>query len=293
MFNEKTKNYIKLLRPAHLLKNLFIFLPLFFGLKIFNLELVGITTLAFVAFSLIAGSVYILNDYFDIEEDRQHPRKKTRPLVSGAVSKPEAIFLMVLLFLIGILISVFLNIKVFYIIIGYLLLNILYTLKIKHIPILDVSSVAAGFIMRLFVGSVVSGVELTMWILIMTFLLALFLALAKRREDILLYLENGIKTRQVVDGYNPEFLNASMIIMASTLIVSYILYTVSPEVIAKTHSNVLYMTALFVILGILRYMQITLVENKSGSPTEVLLKDRFIQSCIFFWVLSFVFILYL
>lgn len=126
----------------------------------------------------------------------------------------------------------------------------------------------------------------------MTFLLALFLALAKRRDDVLIYLATGVKTRKAIDGYNLDFLNATMIIMASVSIVSYIMYTVSPDAIYKAHSQWLYLTAIFVIFGILRYLQITLVENKSGSPTNILLKDRFIQFSIIGWIIAFGFLLY-
>ena len=157
---------------------------------------------------------------------------------------------------------------------------------------MDVAIIATGFVLRLFVGSAVTGIELTFWIVVITFLLALFMALAKRRSDVLLFLNTGAKTRKVIDGYNLRFLDSAMAIMASVVIVSYILWTTSTEVIQKLHSKYLYLTALFVILGILRYMQITLVDENSGSPTEILWKDRFIQLNSVCWVLVFAWILY-
>ena len=175
---------------------------------------------------------------------------------------------------------------------AYVLLNVAYSLLLKHIAVLDVAIIATGFVLRLFVGSAVTGIELTFWIVVITFLLALFMALAKRRSDVLLFLNTGAKTRKVIDGYNLRFLDSAMAIMASVVIVSYILWTTSTEIIQKLHSKYLYLTALFVILGILRYMQITLVDENSGSPTEILWKDRFIQLNSVCWVLVFAWILY-
>jgi len=153
--------------------------------------------------------------------------------------------------------------------------------------------ISIGFVLRLFVGSSVTGIYLSMWIVIMTFLLALFMALAKRRDDILIYMKTGAKMRKVIDGYNLKFVDGAMMIMASVVIVSYILYTTSKEVIDRVDSGeFLYLTTLFVILGVMRYMQITFVFEKSASPSEIILKDRFIQSTLLFWILSFVWILY-
>jgi len=184
------------------------------------------------------------------------------------------------------------NLNAFWLALGYLILNVSYTLKLKHVPIIDLLIISSGFVIRLFIGSVVASVNLTDWILIMTFLLSFFLALAKRREDILIYLETGVKTRKIIDGYNLDFLNAAMIIMASVSIVSYIMYTISPDAMYKAHSQWLYLTAIFVISGILRYLQTTMVENGSGSPTNILLKDRFIQFAIIGWIITFGFLLY-
>jgi 4-hydroxybenzoate polyprenyltransferase len=164
---------------------------------------------------------------------------------------------------------------------------------LKHIAILDVAVIATGFVLRLFVGAAISHIVLSMWIVVITFLFALFLALAKRRDDVLLFLSTGTKTRKVIDGYNLRFLDSAMSIMASVVIVSYILYTTSAEVMGKLQSDYLYLTALFVVLGILRYMQIAFVDEDSGSPTEILWKDRFIQLNSLCWVLVFAWILYL
>ncbi len=287
------KNYILLVRPHHYIKNLFIFLPLFFGLKITDINLLLETFVAFIAFSLVASSVYVFNDYYDIEDDKKHPRKKNRPLASGKVSKQSAIVLIVILLISGFAISYLLGSMVSYLVFSYFILNLLYTLKLKHVAIIDTFIIAIGFVIRILVGAETGNIKLSMWIIIMTFLLAVFIALAKRRDDIIIYLESGIKTRNVVDGYNLEFLNTSMIIMASVLIVSYIMYTISPDVAVRLHSDKLYLTVLFVILGIMRYMQITIVEKKSGSPTELVLKDIFLQLSILGWLTTFALLLYM
>ncbi len=175
----------------------------------------------------------------------------------------------------------------------YITLNIGYSFYLKHIAILDVIIIATGFALRLFVGSTVTGIPLSMWIVIMTFLLALFMALAKRRDDVLILLNTGGKMRKAIDGYNLQLIDGAMMIMASVVIVVYILYTTSIAVVQRLQSEYLYLTALFVILGILRYLQIAFVEKGSDSPTKIVLKDKFMQITILAWMISFVWIIYL
>lgn len=287
------KDYIKLFRLSHYVKNLIIFAPLFFGLKLFQPDLFLKTFFIFISFSFAASAVYVLNDYFDKEEDKLHPEKKNRLLASGKISEKEAFLTVSALLVASFLISIFINTNSFYFILGYVVLNFFYSLKLKRIPIIDVFVLATGFVIRLLVGSEIAAVNLSMWIILMTFLLAVFLALAKRRDDVLMYLSDGIKTRKAIGGYNLEFLNSSMTIMASVIVVSYIMYAVSSEEMAKIHSDKLYLTSIFVLLGILRYMQIVFVENKSGSPVKILAEDRFIQFSIIAWIVAFGTFLYL
>jgi 4-hydroxybenzoate polyprenyltransferase len=283
---------IKLMRPHQYIKNLFIFLPLFFALKITDTALLLQATLAFIAFSLTASAIYILNDYLDIEEDRAHPVKKDRPLASGAISKAQAIVIMLTLFLAGFSLMASVSLAAASILAAYVILNIAYSLHLKHIAILDVTIIAAGFVLRLFVGSAATDIPLSMWIVVMTFLLALFMALAKRRDDVLIFLETGKKMRKVIDGYNLQFLDTAMAIMAAVVIVSYTIYTTSEEVVERLHSHYLYLTSLFVILGILRYLQVAFVHLDSGSPTKIVLKDRFMQLVLIGWVVTFAWVLY-
>ena len=288
----KVKDLIKLMRPHQYIKNFFIFLPLFFALKITDTSLLFNAFIAFIAFSLTASAIYTLNDYHDIEEDRQHPKKKDRPLASGAINKSQAITIMSVLFAAGFTLMTVLSLKAAGILLAYVIMNIAYSFYLKHVAILDVVIIAIGFVLRLFIGSAVTDIPLSMWIVVMTFLLALFMALAKRRDDVLIYLDTGKKMRKVIDGYNLQFLDTAMAIMASVVIVSYTIYTTSPEVVARVHSEYLYLTSLFVILGIMRYLQVAFVLKDSGSPTKIVLKDRFMQLTLIGWVLSFAWILY-
>jgi len=286
------KDVLLQMRVHQYIKNLFIFLPFFFAMKITHLPLLINASVAFIAFSLTASAIYTLNDYHDIKDDKQHPKKKYRPLASGAISKTLAIIIMSLLFMAGFTLMASLSIQATGILASYVILNIAYSFYFKHIAIIDVVIIAIGFVLRLFIGSAVTDIPLSMWIVVMTFLLALFMALAKRRDDVLIYLNTGKKMRRVIDGYNLQFLDTAMAIMASVVIVSYTIYTTSPEVVARVHSEYLYLTSLFVILGIMRYLQITFVLKDSGSPTKIILKDRFMQFSLAGWLLTFSWILY-
>lgn len=286
------KAYIRLARPYQYVKNCLVFAPLFFAIKLTDTAVFGRVSLAFVALCLSASAVYIFNDIWDMESDRMHPVKKSRPLVTGAVKGGEALFMMVVLAVLGLGMGFALATDVGMILCLYLVMNLLYSLVFKHKPILDISVVALGFVLRLFIGAEAAQVRLSMWIIVITFLLALFLALAKRRDDVLIFKVSGRKMRKTVDGYNLEFLNAAMVTMAAVVIVSYIMYTTSPEVFGRIGGNRLYLTTAFVVIGILRYMQITLVEANSGNPTRTLLKDRFLQMTILGWLIVFGWVLY-
>ena len=286
------REHLRLLRIHQWVKNLFIFLPLFFSLRIVQAELLERAFEAFIAFCLVSSAVYIFNDLRDMEADMLHPQKKFRPLASGTVSGAAATILMVSLTAAGIGLSCKFGSTMLSLIILYILLNAAYSLKLKYILILDIIIIAVGFVIRIFVGGVVTDTNISMWIVIMTFLLALFIALAKRRDDVIIYMKTNTKVRKVVDGYNCAFIDSAMVVMAAVILVSYILYTVSPDVIAKFSTDKLYFTSFFVVLGILRYMQITFVENNGGSPTEIFIRDRFIQLCLAGWFVTFAVLIY-
>lgn len=288
----KLNSFIRLARPHQYMKNGFVWLPLFFAGQVHNLTAVLHTLYACIAFCLAASSIYVINDIKDAEEDKLHPLKKFRPIASGEISRFEASgFFLVLLISTGILSFSLLPDTFLYIIGGYIILNLAYSGFLKHIAIIDVVCIAMGFVLRVRAGGIAGDVAISPWIMIMTFLLAMFLALAKRRDDLLL-LDDGIGVRKSLDGYNMEFVSSSMIVMASVIIVSYILYTVSPEVIAKHGTANLYLTALWVIVGLLRYMQITFVKEQSGSPTLILLKDYMLQATVALWLVSIYLLIY-
>jgi len=287
------RQYFRLLRPHQYIKNLILFLPAFFSLRITEFEVWSRTLIGVLGFSLVASAVYILNDYLDQEEDREHPHKKHRPIASGAISGLQALSLMILLLLIGIPLFYFLDIQSFYLVSAYVFINVLYTYWIKHIPILDLNVIALGFLIRIGTGATLvdPNIPLTSWIVIMIFLGALFIGLAKRREDVLL-ASDGRQIRKAISGYNLEFINAAMVIMASVMIVAYISYTLDQRVQEKFHSENLYLTVFFVLLGILRYLQLTFVENKGGSPSQLFLRDAFLLITILGWALTFAWLLY-
>jgi decaprenyl-phosphate phosphoribosyltransferase len=283
------KKYIQLMRPHQYLKNLFIFSPLFFALKFNYVILFKKTIFVFIIFSVVASAIYILNDIKDINEDKLHPEKKNRPIANGDIPISYAITFMLMLILIGLTGAFLISSDLFLVILIYIILNIGYSFGLKHISIIDIFIISVGFILRIFAGAVTINVPVTMWIILITFLLSLFLALAKRREDII-FAEEGKKTRKNIDGYNLVFVNSGMIIMAGIVIVCYIFYTISNEIQNKFHTNYLYLTVLFVILGIFRYMQLTFVENNSGNPSKILLQDKFLQITIVAWLITFMII---
>ncbi len=286
------KDYIALLRIPQYSKNLFIFLPLFFAQQMQEPERLFKVFLAFLGFCLLASAVYILNDLCDIEEDRHHPKKKYRPLPAGRITKGSAIGLMVCLLALGLSIAYILSLQMFYLCLLYIILNLAYSVKLKHIPILDIMIIAICFVIRIFVGGAVGGVPIYMWIVIMTFLLALFIALGKRRDDVIIFIETNNMLRKSINGYNLRFIDASMMVMAAVVVVAYLMYTVSPEITAKFKTDKLYITSIFVLMGVMRYLQITMLEENSGRPTEILLKDIFIQMSIIGWILSFAILIY-
>lgn len=285
------KELARLLRPYQYTKNLFIFLPIFFSGQIFHLGLTIRCFSAFLAFCAVASAVYIFNDIKDVREDRAHPIKRHRPMASGRVSIRTGYVAMLALLIVGFSISYYYK-GLLQLLSIYLVLNVLYSAKLKHIPIIDITIISVGFVIRLFVGSVVAGIPLTKWIVVMTFLLALFIGLAKRRDDVIVYQQNGQRVRRSIDGYTLEFINVSTAMITGVIIVAYIMYTLSSEIISKFNSDNLYFSTIFVILGMLRYMQITYVENKSGSPSDILCRDRFLQIVLVCWVAFFGFILY-
>jgi len=288
------KQYITLLRPKHWVKNLFLFVPLFFAGRFFELDEIVLLTAGFFSFSFLASSIYIINDYRDIEDDKKHPEKRRRPLASGAVNKTYALVLSVSLTIIGFILAYLVDRSGKFLFISgiYYIMNLLYSFGLKNIAIVDILILAAGFVLRVKGGAELAHLNTTEWFIIMTFLLALFMAIAKRRDDVMLKISTGTEMRKSMKGYSLEFLNMMLGLFCAILIVSYINFTVTPAAHEKYGYRLFY-TSLFVIAALMRYLQITFIHNKAGSPTDVLYKDRFIQITLLLWAASFFVILYL
>jgi 4-hydroxybenzoate polyprenyltransferase len=283
---------VVLLRPGQWVKNLFLYVPLFFAGEFFKSgKLVEITWGA-AAFCLVASGVYILNDFRDIDKDRLHPVKRNRPLAAGRVSVFAAFILMSVCMGGGLVIGWFSGLKFLFILGLYLLLNVGYSFGLKNISILDIFILSAGFVLRIKAGGAIAMVGISQWLMVMVFLLALFLALAKRRDDIFVSQGSGKEMRVSMSGYNLDFLNVSLAIVSAIIIVAYLMYTLSPEVITRLGTYRLYYTGVFVVAGLMRYLQLVYIKEDTGSPTRILFTDHFIQVCIALWMLSFYCLLY-
>lgn len=289
------RNLIQLIRPHQWIKNLIVLLPVFFGGALLRWNAVYAGLITTLAFSLTASSIYCLNDIIDINDDRQHPVKRNRPLASGAVSIVQGYILMGLMFILS-MTSMFLlpshQVETASVILFYWLLNIAYCLRLKRYAIIDVCIVAFGFVLRILAGGYATNIQLSKWIVLMTFLLMLFLSFAKRRDDVVRMNETGYAPRQNTIRYNLTFINQAITITASVTLVCYIMYTMSPETIQNFHTDYLYLTSVFVLLGLLRYIQISVVDKKSGDPTKVMIHDRFMQLTVLAFGLTFLFIIY-
>jgi 4-hydroxybenzoate polyprenyltransferase len=285
-------NLLGLLRPKHWVKNAFLFIPAFFAAKIGNLALLPVLLGGWAAFSLVASGVYILNDYRDIEADRLHPEKSKRPLASGAVNPALALAIMALCMGGGLGLAWWLLPKFGFILAIYLAMNLGYSMGLKNIAILDTMIVAAGFVLRVKAGGVLAKVYVTEWLTVMVFLLSLFMAFAKRRDDLLIKLQTGTDMRKAIKGYSLEFVNLCLPILSSIILVSYLMYALSPAVAGRLGTDRVYYTFLFVLAGVMRYLQLVYIHNDSGSPVKLLYRDRFIQLCIVGWVVGFYVIIY-
>ena len=289
------KNLIRLIRPHQWVKNLVVLLPVFFGGALLHIESVYAGLVTALCFSFAASSIYCLNDIVDVDDDRQHPVKCHRPLASGAISITQGYTLMFLMFILSML-STFLlchnQLETASVILFYWILNIAYCLKLKQYAIIDVCVVSFGFVLRILAGGYATSIHLSKWIVLMTFLLMLFLSFAKRRDDVVRMNETGHAPRQNTIRYNLTFINQAITITASVTLVCYIMYTVSPETIQNFHTDYLYLTSVFVLVGLLRYIQIAVVDKRSGDPTKVMLHDRFMQFVVLAFGLAFLFIIY-
>lgn len=279
--------YIAVLRPKQWTKNLLVFAALIFSIKIVTVDMWMKCIAGFLLFCLVSGCVYVLNDYLDREADSRHPEKKHRPIASGKLNPKGALAFGFILLLGSLLLAFTLNPWFSLLLLGYFLINIAYSLKLKHIVILDIMVIAFGFVLRAIGGGLVIDIAFTPWFLICTMLLALFLAISKRRHELYLLSKNKGEHRKVLEQYSPEFLNQLNSIVTTAAIMSYSLFTFT-----SGHTIHLMWTIPLVMYGIFRYLYLIHMKGKGGKPEEVLLEDGHILSTVLLFAVMVVVILY-
>ncbi|MBN1219561.1 MAG: decaprenyl-phosphate phosphoribosyltransferase [Anaerolineae bacterium] len=282
----------KTLRPHQWTKNGFIFVALIFDVKLFQIDALVKTIVGFILLCFISGTVYVINDLADIDKDRQHPTKKNRPLASGRVPVKVGIITAIILPAVCLPLGFWLDFYFGLILTGYLLLQIGYSFFLKNVVIVDILTVAAGFVLRVAGGVVlVDAVRFSPWLYVFTVLLALFVVLGKRRAELSELKGQATNTRAILSEYNLPFLDEMMDVVTAGILMTYAFYTFFAEGLPENHLMML--TIPFVIYGIFRYLYILHVQGNGGAPDEVVLTDRPLQICVALFWLAVVAILYL
>jgi len=279
------------MRPAQWTKNFFIFAGIIFSIKFFDVSLLLKVSYAFVIFCFLSSAIYIINDIRDIEGDKKHPKKKNRPIASGQVKIPIALTMALVFIMISIYAAFLLGFSFALVALCYVGLMILYTFVLRDLVILDVFSIAAGFVLRAVAGVVVIGVEFSPWLLICTILLALFIALGKRRHE-LLTLTEAVGHRKILEEYNPQLLDQLISAAAGSTVMAYSLYTLWPQTIAKFGTTNLVYSIPFVLYGVFRYLYLIYRKERGGEPEKILLTDLPLIMDILLWVASLIIIIY-
>jgi 4-hydroxybenzoate polyprenyltransferase len=288
----RIKDFFLSLRPYQWTKNLIIFAALVFAKELGNPQHIVLSVCAFIDFCILSGAVYMLNDVVDYEKDRYHPLKKERPIASGRLNRSFAATSGVILYLAALIFAYFVNPLFFQVALAYSVITIGYTYYFKNVAILDVMAISIGFVLRAVAGGVVIGVESSFWLLLCTFLLALFLALSKRRHELVFLSEDAIKHRTNLAEYSPYLLDQMIGVVTASCVLAYTLYTVSDETVAKFHTDKLSLTVPFVIFGIFRYLYLIHQKNEGGRPSVHLYSDKPLLMSIIFWILACVGIIY-
>ena len=283
---------LRSLRPTQWAKNMFVLAPAVFAGMLLDEKIAVRVALALVAFCFASSAVYLINDIRDREEDRRHPLKKNRPLAAGTLSVPAAVGAVVVLAGAAAAISSYLGLPFALILGGYLLLNLLYTLWLKHMVILDVMAISMGFVLRVEAGAEASGVAVSRWLFLCTTFLALFLAFSKRRHEITLLAGEAAGQRRVLDQYSPAFLDQMINVVTASSVVSYALYAVAPETVQKYHTYDLVYTIPMVLYGIFRYLYLMYQRPGERNPTEAILRDPPFLINMLLWGLAVVWIVY-
>jgi len=286
-------NYIKLIRVPQWIKNLFVFVPLLFSLNLFDKNYFLTTLSAFIVFSLASSLVYVVNDIVDIEADKKHPAKRNRPLASGAISIKNAFIIAVILCVIVFILLLNYNFEFISFVIGFIVLNILYTFWFKHIVILDVFSIAAGFSIRVLAGAVVIAVPISSWLLLTTIFISLFLGVMKRHSELLLVSQDEVaSSRKVLSQYSLNFADQMATVAAAGVIVCYALYTVSERTVSVFGTENLIYTTPFVVYGIFRYMYLEYISHKGDNTTKTVFTDTQMIITVVAYTVTTVLIIY-
>jgi 4-hydroxybenzoate polyprenyltransferase len=286
------KALIKTMRPRQWIKNGFVFFALIFDRQLFLLDPFLRTLAGFLLFCLISSAVYLFNDIADVDADRNHPEKKSRPIASGKLPIRVAWIAALLLVVISLPLAYLLAPEFFVVLVTYLIINLLYSRWLKHVPILDVMVIALGFVLRVAAGVTLITVErFSPWLYVITLLFSLYIGLGKRRAEISLLSQGAIAHRKVLEGYTLSLLDQYITIVSGMTIIAYSLYTFSAPNLPENHTMML--TIPFVIYGIFRYLQLIQTGHAAGSPDEVALKDRPLQLTMLLWVLVVLAVFYL
>lgn len=281
---------VRAMRPKQWPKNAFVFAALVFDIKLFDIGLLSRTVVAALLFCLVSGVVYLINDLVDIEKDRQHPKKRHRPLASGQLSPTTAIIAAVALVGGSLPLAFLLSIPFGAVLTGYFALQVTYSFVLKNLAIIDVLTVAAGFVLRAVGGAVVIGVTISPWLYVCTTLLALFIGFSRRRHELVLLEGEAANHRASLDEYSPHLLDHMIAIVASTTVIAYSLYTFLAPNVPANHAMML--TIPFVLYGIFRYLYLIHIHNAGGSPEEMFLRDRPLMINLALWGLAVIAILY-
>jgi 4-hydroxybenzoate polyprenyltransferase len=290
-------NLLKTMRPRQWIKNLLVYIPLVFTIrqywKPFSTEMYvyfGKATAAFLLFCAFSGVIYLVNDIVDIEKDRAHPTKRKRPLATGALTRTQAIGAVIVLLLIAVPLSFLLDFWFGIAGVGYTILMLFYTYVLKNIVIIDVFTLAAGFVLRVVAGALAIHVPPSAWLYVLTMLMALFVGFSKRRHELVLLEGNATNHRLILKEYTPEVLDEMIAVTTASSVMAYSLYTFSAENLPKNHTMML--TIPFAIYTIFRLLYLVHVKNEGGSPEELVLRDRPLFSAIILWGIAVVGILY-
>jgi 4-hydroxybenzoate polyprenyltransferase len=285
-------NLIVSLRPDQWTKNLIVFAALIFAVKLLDPAALALASAAFLIFCVLSGCVYLMNDVSDREADRRHPLKRLRPIASGALGAGTALAWAIGLSTVALAAAYALRPLFALTAAAYLALFALYTHTFKHVVILDVMSIAIGFVLRAVAGGLVIGVPVSDWLLVCTILLALFLGLAKRRHEITMLADGASGHRRILEEYDPYLLDQMIAIVAAATLVVYIIYCASPETAERFGTRLLVLTTPFPIYGIFRYLYLVHRKHGGGSPSDMLLRDRPLLSCVALWGIAVVLLIY-